>query len=738
MQFPNMIKLNGKTPVEKGWQRWCEEVRTPRKTFKGNYGLPCGPANKILVLDIDNPAQFKSSGKETPPTYTIKTAKGYHLYYRYPPANGAEYHNVGNKVEGYDIRGLGGQVVGPGSIHPDTGITYEIYRDIPIADPPKWMLDEARWTTTEMPNALEEWDAATVVEGDNKSRPGDLFNDQVDIKTIIEDAGWKPMRRTGALRDGTPVQYYTRPGKRKGISGSIIDGKYFYSFSTDCAPLEPERAYDAFGLYTVLHHDGNFTAAAKTVLPTEPSKASAGDGDDFKELVKPGFKDIEEARRAIQGAKTYSALRQDVLPLCRGVEDAWRLEGVVLEKVKALGEGKPPVNVVREWLSEANEGLTEMPTWGVDWCYLTAPGKFFNLATKEKISERSFNLLFKEYLEGQPSELLAESGVLPRYSDAIYLPGAGNIFEFEGRQCVNLFRPWPKATGEMDQRVADIILDHAQRRFGDDWRILIDFLAWCVQNPGKKLQWVLLIQGAQGDGKTFWSRMMTTIMGVHNTREIDPVVVQSNFTGWAAGSVFGIMEEIRLSGHNRFEIMDRTKSFFTNPRISIHRKGEEPYDVPNVTNYLLLTNHKDALPIQSDDRRYCVLFSSCQSKGELEPNSYFDKLYSVLEDRDSLLLFLEGWKVSDEFRQFQAPAKTAAQIEMEELNKSDLYLEVERFFEEHPEQKEKVRTREIADWMDVPVSQKAIALILGKMGYDLKIEKDKGKTARNWHRRLGF
>jgi len=108
MDFVNKIRLQGKVPTEQGWQRWCVERREPQiKIPEGsNYGVPCGPANGILVLDIDDMRKFKASGRETPPTFTVKTGKGYHLYYRYPATpDGSEYRNVGNSADGYDIRG---------------------------------------------------------------------------------------------------------------------------------------------------------------------------------------------------------------------------------------------------------------------------------------------------------------------------------------------------------------------------------------------------------------------------------------------------------------------------------------------------------------------------------------------------------------------------------------------------------------------------------------------------------
>ena len=49
---------------------------------------------------------------------------------------------------------------------------------------------------------------------------------------------------------------------------------------------------------------------------------------------------------------------------------------------------------------------------------------------------------------------------------------------------------------------------------------------------------------------------------------------------------------------------------------------------PNFTNYLLLTNYKDALPITNDDRRFCVMYGRIQNESEL-----FDYLVCEREQR---------------------------------------------------------------------------------------------------------
>jgi len=148
----SLIPLEGKRPVEANWQRFCTTKREfSENDFAGkNAGICCGPASGVLVLDIDDLEAFEklvaANQLVMPATMTVKTGSGKpHYYFRYPEG-GVEYgnrslkHPVYPKITIFDIRGTGGQVVAPGSLHPETGEPYLFISDGEPADPPAWLL----------------------------------------------------------------------------------------------------------------------------------------------------------------------------------------------------------------------------------------------------------------------------------------------------------------------------------------------------------------------------------------------------------------------------------------------------------------------------------------------------------------------------------------------------------------------------------------------------------------------
>ncbi len=142
-----LIPLNGKRPVERDWTRWCQERRpfNPNEFVGKNAGIPCGPANGVIVIDVDDLEKFnkirQEKGWKLPVTRRHRTGGGgAHYFYRYP-SNGHRYVCRSFKKQGFDIRADGGQVVAPGSIHPETGEPYEVDFDEPIALAPDWLLE---------------------------------------------------------------------------------------------------------------------------------------------------------------------------------------------------------------------------------------------------------------------------------------------------------------------------------------------------------------------------------------------------------------------------------------------------------------------------------------------------------------------------------------------------------------------------------------------------------------------
>ncbi|MBD2897371.1 hypothetical protein amrb99_63310 [Actinomadura sp. RB99] len=136
--------------------RWSRDATNPGRLAaelrRGprNLGIACGPSG-LLVIDEDKPGAFTAyateNGHQVPGTFTVKTSKGAHFYFRQPAGS-----PVGNSAgalagRGIDVRGaagMGGYVVGPGSVH-ETGVLYEpVDSAASILPAPEWLVSALR------------------------------------------------------------------------------------------------------------------------------------------------------------------------------------------------------------------------------------------------------------------------------------------------------------------------------------------------------------------------------------------------------------------------------------------------------------------------------------------------------------------------------------------------------------------------------------------------------------------
>lgn len=141
--FP--VQIRGKRPLCE-WKKFQREHASPDQvrewaTRESNVGIVTGRISKIVVLDLDNEeaiAEAKRLG--LPHTPTVRTGKGLHAYFRHPGS--FDVSNATGILPGADIRGDGGYVVGPGSVHAN-GKVYTwalppgLYDFAPL---PEWLL----------------------------------------------------------------------------------------------------------------------------------------------------------------------------------------------------------------------------------------------------------------------------------------------------------------------------------------------------------------------------------------------------------------------------------------------------------------------------------------------------------------------------------------------------------------------------------------------------------------------
>lgn len=219
------IEARGKRPLVR-WEDYQERVASEadvaawwRRWPDANVGVVTGRVSGIVVLDVDprhgGAETLAALEREHGSTSTVEAETGgggRHLYFAHP---GGTVRNRAPLAPGVDVRGDGGVIVAPPSVHP-SGRRY-CWRDghapgqTALAVPPAWLLDAQRESNARRP--LAYWRARVrepLREGERNttiaSLMGHLLWHGVDAEVATELLlAWNRMRCTPPLSDDEVV-----------------------------------------------------------------------------------------------------------------------------------------------------------------------------------------------------------------------------------------------------------------------------------------------------------------------------------------------------------------------------------------------------------------------------------------------------------------------------------------------------------------------------------------------------
>lgn len=336
-------------------------------------------------------------------------------------------------------------------------------------------------------------------------------------------------------------------------------------------------------------------------------------------------------------------------------------------------------DVDRSALTEADCWDERKPEWLRGWVFDETDAEFVQIDTGHAIKREAFRMKFDREPECEAHEvdavaLSSKYYPIPTITSRMYWPGQGRIFQDAagGRNYLNSWQvgggssvepaePGSFEVGDdsLNGQACEVFLDHLRRTIADEREraLVLDWLAYVYSKPGARVRWALLLWGIEGNGKSYFHNILTKLMG-QDAREIAASIIEERFTDWAEGCrVIGI-EEIRVSGTNKWRTLDKMKPFISNDQIQIEGKGSKARTVPNFASYMLFTNHADAIPIGDGDRRYFVVFTKHRTRDELYDEhggpegvkAYFKRLFDVsFAGASGIARLLLDHEYSDEF-----------------------------------------------------------------------------------------
>lgn len=615
----------------------------------------------LLLFRTDEPFRKMRSGKWEDPEW-------------------CEQHQV-------EILGDGQQFVAY-AIHPDTGKPYRWTSD---EEPINTLAADLPTLTVEtVQQILDEFDAHCQEKGwklvKKGRRSGSItaddnpwVEDTAPIDITVDDL------RTRLLLINNPEDYDT---------WLTVGMALFHQFDGESAGLElwhewAETAdnYDADALDRrwddfAIQGKGRAPVTARTILKMAKeavTNTAAALALKLHEAFRTA-KDLSEweaAREMVQTAEIDGLTRSSIATTAK-------------ERRDALTGSKTSLVEIKKALAYRPSRKEKVPGWVEPWVYDASDDRFFNTETKIATTKQGFDAMHDRYaltrkdvLDGRTtpsssaSELALVTYKIPVVAGRRYIPGRDPIFhEVEG-MFANTYPEHeipkiPERLSPRDKINRKRVRRHIQHLLKNprEQELFMDALAWIVQNEGKRLNWAILIQGVEGDGKSFFAMMMRAILGPSNVRMLNGSQLGSDFTDYVVGQVFTAIEEVLIKGRDKFDVLNKIKPIITNHVIEVHPKGKAAYNAINTTTYFMTTNYKDAIPIDEGSRRFLVLFSQWQDRLKLQEfktnnPDYYANLYAAIEESPGAIrqMFLEH-EISENFDPYGDAPMTEARAYM--------------------------------------------------------------------------
>jgi hypothetical protein len=410
---------------------------------------------------------------------------------------------------------------------------------------------------------------------------------------------------------------------------------------------------------------------------------------------------LKDILKAIEESADTDAL-VEVCNTIKHIEFATHVREVLLGKIKGkwkdLTKEMPRIGFIRDLIRYENKEIISAPPWAKNWTYLSQTDSFYNYRDRSEVNRIAFNSLNARHLispgerlegkatpEQSPADMALNLYQIPTVYNRMYMPGYPDLYEYKGLPYINSYSDadipeLPAEISPVQQAAIDTFLGHFIHLVEDaqDRAILLDWIAYVVQNPGKRINWAILLQGAEGDGKSFFRDMLEQVLG-GNVNGINGTALEEKYNAWAEGAMLCFVEDVRLHGNNRFDAVNKLKPMITNTMVSIRRMQTDSYEVVNTMNYMATSNLKDAVPVTDEDTRFFPIFTRYQTPEALDrfklsnPN-YYRQLYGLTSDSEfagAIRHYLLNHKFSMWFDPKARAPRSSYKQEMILLNRSE-------------------------------------------------------------------
>ncbi|KAA6403762.1 MAG: hypothetical protein EZS28_000718 [Streblomastix strix] len=185
---------------------------------------------------------------------------------------------------------------------------------------------------------------------------------------------------------------------------------------------------------------------------------------------------------------------------------------------------------------------------------------------------------------------------------------------------------------------------------GDErkYEYILNWIAWMIQNPGKKSRAAIKLQNRQGIDKNRFTDVIAELINRFSCPNITNIEeFTGDFNSVVENKMFAVLNEIRNYNDFKKGIATVMKSIISDQSIIIIEKNQPRSTAENVMNIIYVSNADSSIKFDTDDR--CHLLSACKTVHQVteehkEDAEYFNELtqcYTQEFYENSMTFFLE-------------------------------------------------------------------------------------------------
>ena len=268
--------------------------------------------------------------------------------------------------------------------------------------------------------------------------------------------------------------------------------------------------------------------------------------------------------------------------------------------------------------------------------YMMKQKKYYDLEDKEMYDGEAIDVKYAKFFDGKytPLKFWKQHKDSKVCVDFTYKPNDPNRFVHVNKKLMinvyekNELEPNPKADTDLFWALVKHIIPH------DDYREhFLNWFAYPIQNPGKKIRHALLLQSDEfqlGKGSLF--DIHRDLLGHHNTNKIDLKEALDKAKGYLINKQTVLIDEAKASGSwgEKNMFLNTLKTLITEGKAGIRQMYKDYTEQDTCTNYWINTNYRDAFPMPYNEVRYFVYFSEVKRNANLLDQFHEERLYGDL------------------------------------------------------------------------------------------------------------